>query len=150
MTPPARTSTFDRATLVLAIGALLVITLTGSACKCGHIPPDDLLILVPCVAAGWLATLGGWFVVRALLAAPPALLACQAITDALWDGHDALWKGSPPPDVLVVDPRLAVRITLLGAIVVSALALRAARLQRAGVPVTAGSLLSGGKAATAT
>lgn len=145
----------ERFSLAAAIVTLLGgVCLGGVTCSCGHYDWLNAAVLVPCVLALWVTSLTGRFYVRATLALLPLLLLKKAITDTLWDGHEPIWPRTPPPEWLLVDPRLAIGLTLVGAFLASALALRAARLQRAGVPLGARALLgappqrAGGPAST--
>ena len=110
-------------------------------CRCGHLDPHQLRLLAPAVVAVWVGSLFGWFVVRAAIAAAPVWFFCKVITDTLWDSHEPWWPAETAPEFLLVHPRVAVRLTIVGALAGSALAVRWVRLRRDGVRVTPLSLV---------
>lgn len=137
MTPAA----LDRATLVLALGALFVAVQLGTTtCKCSHMFPANAWVLAPAAVVLWACALRGWFLPRAVIAAPIVFALAKTITDTLWDGHEPLLQGAAGAPLLV-HPRVAVRLTIYGAFAASALALRWTSLRRAGAPVTPLALL---------
>ena len=107
-------------------------------CTCGHLSWVEAAVIAPCAAALWLWTQHGSFPLRALVAALPVLLLGKAVTDTLWDGHEPWLVRTERPGYLLVEQRVAARLTLLLAYVGSAAALRWTRRQRADGPDSIG------------